>query len=508
MSQYRKCIYQLVSQIVPVCKNWIETHDDGQTYFIDPIDKVEISAHYGATHVSAAFILLGTIEKDAEIYNTGIKLLRSVLSRWNANEDLPGFHHDFNNFALLLIYDSVDAELSAQIKRTVLSTRDSNHDTVNWLPMRWLVNKKRKKWESKDKYRRNIEYCKKIILQATNADGGIEDRLPYGTSYSLQYNIATVALLQYLRTSGEDMNLDKQLGFLLNAVIPDGDINYIGRGTNQIFAWGMWLYLLASSAQYDHLENALRYLSCTFPTMSSHHSLMLNEWDGNDKFLWWDYHYESVYTAHFLLWLVLAYRDIGKAEIHPVKPHTAETGIHVVHSSKTHVVWFEGRNEYLAEKGPSVSAIWINKSGTLFKGAFGPWQGSFGNNWIYEYAVMINYCGLFEVKRNKDWSKVWHINKIFPNLESRTSLTVKPVFCPLTIREIDNVLEIAWLYDGNSEVIFNFPCSSQIQDMELEVDDDNIHLECVGTVKNQYGWQWLYQSHSMKGKRFLLRMYV
>ena len=192
--------------------------------------------------------------------------------------------------------------------------------------MRWAVNKKRIEWKGDNNYQSTINKCKEIIFKATNADGGIEDRLPHGTSFNLQYDLATVSILQYLRVQGEPMDLSKELGFLLNAVAPDGDINYQGRGTNQIFAWGLWIYLLASSGNTKDLLTALNFLEPRLKKMLDNNNMMLNEWEGKEKYLWWDYHYASVYTAHCLLWLVMAYIDAYKAKITPLFPITAETG--------------------------------------------------------------------------------------------------------------------------------------------------------------------------------------
>ena len=68
------------------------------------------------------------------------------------------------------------------------------------LPMRWFVNKKRFEWTSVSKYIDIINHCRNTIAKATNADGGVEDRLPHGMSFNPQYDVATVAVLQYLRT--------------------------------------------------------------------------------------------------------------------------------------------------------------------------------------------------------------------------------------------------------------------------------------------------------------------
>jgi len=497
-------IQKLIEQIIPVCTSWLQRGEDGLLRFVDPNDGEEISAHYGATHAAAAFVLWGKQTGNDALCQQGVELLQSILKRWDKSKVLPAFHFDFNNLAISMVEPLVDKESAALIREIVCKTEDSNHDTINWLPMRWAVNRKRIEWTGDKKYEANIARCKKIITDATNADGGMEDRLPHGMSFNLQYDLATAAVLQYLRVQGEEIDLRKELGFLLNAVTPDGDINYQGRGTNQIFAWGLWGYLLASSGQTSALSDALNYLGPRLRKMLDYNSMMLNEWDGKEKYLWWDYHYASVYTAHCLLWLVLAYIDKDKAPISQVPPTSTATGLHIHRSENCFVSWFEGRTEYLAEKGPAVAAIWTKCQGMICKGMFAPWQGPFGNKYIYEDVVLKNFCGLLEVKRNKDWSKNRYVHKLMPKLETEVACSFKPVFCPITVNEKDEVIEIIWNYDGGSELLFNLPAISEYCNIQLFADGNEVPIFCNSAIKNQYGWVYLHQSRSMKGKQIKL----
>lgn len=497
-------IKQLIELLLPVCASWIQKGTDGLERFVDPIDNEEISAHYGATHAAAAFIIWGKSTSNEPLYKQGLSLLQSILVRWNDSKKLPAFHADFNNLAVSMIEPFVDDEIAQTIRNIICDTEDSNHYTVNWLPMRWAVNKKRIEWKGDDnKYQRTIIKCKKIISKAINADGGIEDRLPYGISFNLQYDLATVAILQYLRVQGETIDLSKELGFLLNAMAPDGDINYQGRGTNQIFAWGLWVYLLASSGNAKNLSMALKFLEPRLKRMLDNNNMILNEWEGKEKYLWWDYHYASVYTAHCLLWLVMAYIDVDKARIAPVFPSTTETGLHIYRSENFFVSWFEGRTEYLAERGPAIAAIWTRKQGMICKGTFAPWQGSFGNKYIYEDVVLKNFCGLLEVKSNKDWSKNRYVHKLLPNLGNEVFCSFKAVFCPISVCENDGAAEITWNYDGSSELIFNFPTISENCMIKLFADGNEVSLFCNSAIKNQYGWMYLHQSRNLKCKQVI-----
>lgn len=498
-------IRALIKQIIPVCESWIQKAEDGSDRFVDPNDCEEISAHYGATHAAASFIIWGKTQCDEDLYKKGVTLMESLLSQWRKNMTLPTFHFDFNNFALVLAADYVDAHLRERIKQTILNTADSNHNTVNWLPMRWAVNKKRNEWTANIKYQSTIDYCRTTISKATNADGGIEDRLPYGMSFNLQYDLATVAGMQYLNVHGEDLDLSKELGFLLNAVSPDGDINYQGRGTNQIFGWGLWIYLLVSSGQKESLVQALDYLSPRLKTMLENKNLMLNKWDGKEKYLWWDYHYASVYTAHCMLWLILAYIDSDKKLIIPTFSSTIETGLHIYKSENFFVSWFEGRTEYLAEKGPAIAAIWSKKQGMICKGTFGPWQGPFGNKYIYENVVLKNFCGLLAVKRNKDWSKNRFIHRLYPKLITEPKLCLKPLFVPIFVKEINSCLEITLTAESQNEFIVNIPTKKEIL-IDVSIGDKSFAILCVEAIRNHYNWVWLHQTRVTSGSCIKLKI--
>jgi len=73
--------------------------------FVDPLDGDEITAHYGATHAAAAFIILGKSRNDAALLEKGKALISSIISRWDKSKTLPAFHFDFNNFALCVAHD-------------------------------------------------------------------------------------------------------------------------------------------------------------------------------------------------------------------------------------------------------------------------------------------------------------------------------------------------------------------------------------------------------------------
>lgn len=423
---------------------------------------------------------------------------------------LPGFHNDFNNFALCVAWDyfaknQKQEKLSKQIKDIILTTPDSNNPTVNWFPMRWYVNLKRYQWTGEENYKAVCDKCRLDIKSATYKDGFIDDRLPAGLSFNLQYDVATVAVMQFLRSAGEEIDISVELGALLNVVAPDGDINYLGRGTNQIFAWGLWVYLLVSSGKDCEAQIALEYLKDKVLVMLKNNNIMLNEWSGEEKYMWWDYHYCSVYTAHFLFWLVIA---LEQADMYPIteKINTpGDSGVQVYKDKDYFIVTFTGRKEYLSEKGPCVAALWLKSVGNVVKGTFGPWQGAFGNKYSPIEATIRNNCGLYKVGQNRDLSKNRYIHKALPNLETQASEKISPVFTDINVDVNTNEVCIVWNVNEDGNIMLSVPYLG-VKEISVFVDGEKVCFFSPIMIRNQYSWAKLYQTKLMHGSNWELRI--
>lgn len=490
-------IETLLKQLLPVCESWLQ-QKEGETYFVDPLDGKEIYAHYGATHMAAALILYGKMSRQEGLYNKGIVLLKSILARWEQSKQFPVYHFDFNNFALCVAEEMVKSDnqqLASDIRRTVLHAADSNHDTINWLPMRWYVNRQRFEWTKDRQYSERCKACKEKIVRATNADGGIEDRIPKGLSFNLQYDVATVGVLQFLRARGIEYDLSKELRFLLNAVAPDGDINYQGRGTNQIFAWSLWVYLLASSGRETDLMVALDFLDGKVQTVLEKHNLMLNDYEGCEKHLWWDYHYCSVYAAHFVLWLALSLLDYHRSEIkdcHEKLPE--ETGLHIYRNEDLFLAVFDGRKEYLAEKGPMVCALWTKKCGAIFKGSFGPWQGLFGNQHCPQETVLNNFWGGIILRESKDYQKNKIVRKLLPSLRVHDRVSVEPTFIAPVVH-IDKPQYVELEYRVPKRTVLNLPVFHDVSYIPQVFCNDEPIPVCENLlIRNQYSMLKVYRT--------------
>lgn len=505
-------IHEMIKEIIDVCLPWVKPGKDGLLRFVDPIDHKEISAHYGATHAAAAFIIYGEKCPEKSIADKGYQLLDSIIKRWDKSSNLPEFHNDFNNFALCVLADFLFENHTGNryidpIKKIVLSTPDSNNPTVNWIPMRWFVNLTRYKWTKEEKYKTECEKCGRTIKSASFEDGFIDDRIPKGISFNLQYDVSTVAELQFLRCRGEGIDLSKETGALLNAVLPDGDINYFGRGTNQIFAWGPWIYFLASAGLEDELKQALQFCFAKVPEMLQKHNLMLNDWSGAEKYLWWDYHYCSVYTAHFLLWLIMSVKDWHKAPIKPISSKTCDSGFKVIRKDGWVISTFSGRKEYLSERGPIVAAIGREDGKVFLKGMFGPWGTLFGRKYTHKDIILRNYMGLLGATTNKDLSNNRYLRRILHLYQPLPYVKIAPVFTYPIINEDDEKVVILFRDRGKSERWLNIPLIHKNAEMKLVVDGHTEDLHLNISLRNQYDWIYVFQSKQLRGSKWELTIY-
>ena len=285
---------------------------------------------------------------------------------------------------------------------------------------------------------------------------------------------------------------------MLAAEAPDGDINYLGRGTNQIFAWGLWIYLLATAGQIEPLERALSYLEERLPVALRNNNIMLNDIPGEEKHMWWDYHYCSVYTAHLLMWLILARRDMGKASIKPEEYQQGNSGVEIYRNDKVFAVLFRGRREYLAERGPVLCALWTKKLGMILKGAFGPWQGAFGNEHMAYGVTLRNFAGILRVEVNKDLTGNRLAKKLNHCFKSKDSERIIPNFCNIDIQIVNDGIKLSYKMAKRENIMFNMVAAAGIEELSeaisLTIDGERCKLQKKIMILNQYGWSGVFES--------------
>lgn len=469
--------------------------------YIDPVASSEIHAHYGHSHLAFGLLFSGATFNNKEHLKIGKVLLRRIIENWDDWSKDRDFHHDFNNFALALCLDYLekDSNLFRDVERILLKSSDSSHYTINWLPMRVFVNNQRNKTSPKSRYERINKSLLGKIYSAINGDGGIEDLLPNNVSYNLQYNVSTLALLQFLNINTEqEKDLSKEMMFLISKRLPDHDINYMGRGSNQLFGWGPWIYLLASSQEIDLLKQSISFVQDQFSFEGELQSVFLDT-HGRASNLHWDYHHPSVYLAHFIMWSCLAVKDYGKSTIDTsaVNVIKDETGLKKVVRDGSGYVTFTGRKKYLAEQGPSICALFFAEIGTFFKGSMGPWPGQFGDK-NFSPVNLYHHFGLLELSRNV-FSSHRMMKKAMSFLPTNFSYRIKPIFALSEIEILDSkTLKIVFKlnYRTNKDYILNVPIFERHAGLlKLRVYDEKKSFEYSSEIllNNQYGVLKAYQ---------------
>lgn len=468
----------------------------------DPNDKRVIGFHYGETHLGTAMIIWGTVTKNNKMVEIGQKVIEGFLAHAVEYQKNPAYHWDFNNFALCILVNYLDGSLKNvrdemksqnternkvfcdKIRSFLIIQQDSKNPTINWLPMRMYFNYCKNLWTGDSKSLKVMDRLSKKIQSAQYKDGFYEDLLPKGKSFNFQYHIYTTAVLHFLETQGiRKVENKKAVQQAVSVVDPSGDVNYLGRGINQIFAWGPALYLFQSINADEALLKAESYFEGKIGTAIDNDNLILNNLLGSQKSWWWDYHYASVYFAHLVFWLVLAQILKDKSE-HFVENEIIEndSGVHIIETENFKVCIFDGRKDYLAEKGPLVANICEKNGRYVFKGAFGPFAGNYGNQYGIPSQTIHNYFGVIQ-------------EKIFAGF-----LGEKPIICKLiTVDETEGKLKICLdlgrQYKGvriNLPLLCNHNRVTVISDGKKQ-----LLLRDSGMVVGAYGMTKLYVTNSV-----------
>lgn len=499
----------LIERARETCQSWLSCDATGGMRVVDPIDKKQVPSHYADSHLAAALILLGKRWEDSAMIDDGVRLTRTILKEWDQASSYTDFHYDFNNFALCLIEEAVvssHSALSTMIREVVVRSIDSRHSTINWLPMRAYVNRMRYEWSGERKHLNASYKALKKVARATNEDGGIEDRLPRGSSYNLQYNVSSLGVMLYMSRhwGGVDADISKNLSFLLDRVLPDGDINYVGRGANQLFAWGPWLYLTSCTGEYKALTAALDYLEERYAGAAKKKNILLNDFEGHEKSFWWDYHYCSVYHCYFLLWAVLALEDLCSCSMNRGQGRGDDTGLKLFSGGYGGASVFRGRTIYIAESGPALCALWVKERGTIFKGGLGPCNGEFGKRYSFPETVCRNHFGLVQ-ERSRDSSIARRLLRRSGLKYSEShDVMVRPIFCDISVRVNDNSISLEFIAHKVTASL-NVPIflwEAPSTEVEMSVDGKMLENIVVGTSRNQYGWVLVRRSRQVMGERW------
>lgn len=482
--------------------SYLREDASGKTFLQDPNDGARVEGHYGETHLCAALLTRSRRLNAPEYKRAALKLLDGVLARWTADSRSREYHGDFNNFALALIYEELktqgEDEAAQKAAQTLLNGPDSRNRTVNWLPMRAYANLVKYELSKRSEFLNIAIDALNVVKSARYNDGMFDDLLPKGASFNLQYCVSTAAVVELIsRRFGAieqlpKIELETTAQTLYGLVFPDGDVNYMGRGCNQIFAWGPWLYFSARYVEPELRSASERFLAERFPTARDNRSLMLNAYDGADRALWWDYHHYTVYLAHLLMWNELA-EGVAAAESVRVQPGApSDSGLRVYKSDSYFAVAFQGRKHYLVERGPALVGVWSKKSGVLFKCGRGPANGMFSNKNFNPFTSYVGHFGLVEIDERPKRIKNKILRKICARFCSQNaSISFKPVFCGVAFEETPDGLALTLRTDdkGAAPRAFVLPVLNALnaEDVCVYSDSERLALRKLAQIPTQYG---------------------
>lgn len=194
------CREKVILSLYDKFKLCLSDDKDGMK-LIDPLEKRVIGFHYGETHFAVSWIIFGVLNHRQEMIEIGIRLLRGFIHNAKEYQKEKEYHWDFNNIAICLLIEFLESNTDVSVgldvedlKSFILLQNDSQHGTINWMPMRAYTNFCKYKWTGNEEYLKKAkEYIANVDRAAYN-DGYYEDFLPKGKSFNFQYHIYTTAI--------------------------------------------------------------------------------------------------------------------------------------------------------------------------------------------------------------------------------------------------------------------------------------------------------------------------
>jgi len=377
----------------------------------DPIANRIIGSHYSLSHYFAALCLQSYMTGDQSYIEKATKVFNYIYASQTRYAKEVDYHFDFNNYTWALLcklnqkYQGLmPGAIEEKAKTLLLNTGDSCHGTTNWLPMRAFNNAVRFELTGEKKYSIISNKLLKQVYSVLDSDGMFEDNIIRGKSANPQYHVYTlVGLLLGIHFNcwkSSPTKLSKSARFFLEHIAPDGDFNYYGRGTNQIFGWGPALLLLKNISGAEELyARCSAYLMNHLPSCLDNNGILLENSLKHQQMQWRYYHFATVYIAHLYFWVSMTqlldtpFVIADDAEVRP-------KNIKVVRRGSFYAVVFQGMQKYLQERGPIICGIWSAKYGCLFKGPFGPFYESprGQHECITPTSVIVNYMGVIVEK--------------------------------------------------------------------------------------------------------------
>jgi len=372
----------------------LEVYDHGGIF--DPIDYSIPGDHYATTH----FALLGAIlfrERQQEDLLERVRKAIDFHLRTSKDEyyfGTWGYHWDFQNYAFLETYRLVNGFLSnEETKRWIKGLKsyreNSKNFLTNWIAMRAYSSLLRHKLFGTPVDKLKFMWRIRRVDKAQHSDGCYDDQRNF--SRPIQYHVFTLALLHRLYDLTRSEKIKKHflagVNYFTKFIDPDGCFNYLGRGQEQIFGYGVAIYVLEAAKlvdktkapEYqDYLSRVWSYL-CKFKR-DGHFPLVLNDRKDEEKFGWYDYHHLTVYNAFLGAWLGLSHllgaKDSQRKNAKQQRPQEVvlckPTETAFISNDKLFCCLYGGLPEYLSEAGVTFQHLWFRDIGWVFSCPGGP----------------------------------------------------------------------------------------------------------------------------------------
>ena len=289
---------------------------------VDP-DKGEVQHHSytTATYSWLAAVLCIDDRSWTPLLIQALKAELDTLDEWWKSHlllsQVPTFHWEFKNLALLHVYQQVKSQLpmALRLRLQVALTHwhDLDIDSANWTAMRLLNYTLRSQLFDLvgDGKRSRLE--RNILLLRQTTGGLFPDK---AHSHSTQYHAYVLALIaRSYQINGDETLVEpllRGLRFALRLIDPAGDFNYFGRGQRQIFGYGALIYALRTGALLtdDSREAGQMYLASeTVRDFVMSHAdtdgippIVLN----HERAGWYPYNLSGDYLVFYAIWTLLA----------------------------------------------------------------------------------------------------------------------------------------------------------------------------------------------------------
>jgi len=369
----------------------------------DPIDSFVPGEHYATTH----FALLGAIlyleKRDPSILEKVKKAIDFHLatSRHAYRFREWGYHWDFQNYAFLEVYSLIKDALSEEEKKRweeglIHPTENKENLLTNWIAMRAYSSALRYRLFHRLSDQLRFFWRLRLIKKARQKDGCFDDSR--NRSRPIQYHVFTLALLHRILRICPNKKIEHDfldgVRYFIPFVDPEGCFNYIGRGQEQLFGYGVALYVLEAAKSLDRqntdlVQDAIQRIWHHLIQFkkNGHFPLVLNVKRDEERFGWYDYHHLTVYEAFLGAWLALTHRiqnEVGSSQtVHTSVPkryvkHFQSTKVAVVSKSDYFIVFTGGTPDYISEPGITPAHLWFQGAGWVYSCPGGPSPEEFG----------------------------------------------------------------------------------------------------------------------------------